>query len=209
MAATNSYQLSLPHPGGIVSQVKKTGWISDEVHSFGAVHAASCTSGLKVLKPFLRLSRFLPGRWAIKREEWMDALCAHVYSVLKSHGRASRVGRGSAVSPTMRSWHRNKISTFLPSSAFKEYLLRISTVQGLYLTLLLCITEPSTHWAQNRSLKNTCWFNRFYSTNTHRNFSVPGTVLDTGNIKTNPSDSCYSCSQWAFTLVRGWLTIKL
>lgn len=37
------------------------------------------------------------------------------------------------------------VSTFLPSSAFKEYLLRISTVQGLYLTLLLCITEPSTH----------------------------------------------------------------
>lgn len=84
-----------------MSQVKKTGWISDGVHSFGAVHAASCTSDLKVLKPFLQLSRYLPGRWAINREERMRAICAHVYSVLKSHGRASCVRSGSAVSPTM------------------------------------------------------------------------------------------------------------
>lgn len=55
-----------------MSQVKKTGWISDEVHSFGAVHAASCTSGLKVLKPFLRLlGSSLEGGQSRGKNEWM------------------------------------------------------------------------------------------------------------------------------------------
>lgn len=160
-----------------------------EAHSFWAVHA-SYTLGLKDLSLFCSyLGSFLEGGQS-RGNEWV--LCVHVYSVLKSRGSTSGFGGGSAFSPDMQSWHcdKSEVSTFLPSSTFKGYLLGISTLWGLCLTLLLWIVQQSIHWAHNRNLINIWWFKKFCSINIDWIFSVPGTVLDTGNIKMNPSHFC-------------------
>lgn len=172
-----------------------------EVHSFWAVHASSYTLGLKVLSLFYSYLGSSLESGQSRGNEWVQ--CVHVYSVLKSHGSTSGFGGGSAFSPDMQSWHwdKSEVSTFLPSSAFKGYSLGVATLWGLCLTLLLCIVEQSIHWAHKRNLINTWCFKKFCSINIDWIFSVPGTVLDTGNIKMNPSDSC---SQLVFTLVKGW-----